>query len=262
MQLNDSIKPSDHLSGKTILVTRPAGKEKHLCRLINQADASCIHYPVISIKTLAALTEQQFNNIHQCDIAIFISKTAVEHSHPYLSELPDNVSIASIGSKTSRVLQQHNLHVGIEAPEHNSESLLKMPEFQQPQIQNRKILIFRGIGGRALLGDTLKSRGAQVHYIETYKRELPIQKPLSEQQLAGLDAITISSNEGLENLVKLSGGPDKLTRIPIVLPSERAMARAKQYGFQSPVRAKNATDEIMLDTLINYFCNKINISGK
>jgi uroporphyrinogen-III synthase len=247
--------PSTSLSDKTILVTRPAGREYNLCQLIEQAGASCFHYPVINLKALPPLTQQQLNLVHQCDMVIFISKTAVEHSSRYFSELPGNVCVVSIGSKTSHALHQQDLHVEIEAPEHNTESLLKTHEFQQPQIQNRKVLIFRGVGGRALLGDTLKSRGARVHYIETYTREITAQLPLSKQQINSLDAITISSNEGLNNFVSLNGELDKLTEIPIVLPSERSMALAKQYGFQNPVLAKNATDEVILEALINYFSN-------
>ena len=246
-------KPAASLSDKTILVTRPAGREKHLRQLIQQAGGSSIHYPVINIQALPPPATEQLEELHNFNMAIFISKTAVENSHVYFPALTKDIVIVSIGSKTTKSLQQHNLHVDNEAPQHNTESLLLLPEFQQPQILQQKILIFRGVGGRALLGDTLKQRGAIVRYIETYKRKIPAHKPLTEHQLKSLDAITVSSNEGLDNLVKLMGGPNRLTGIPLVLPSQRAVIMAREYGFESLILAKNATDEAMLTALADYF---------
>ena len=40
-------------------------------------------------------------------------------------------------------------------------------------LAGKNIFIIRGKGGRALLGDTLSARGAQVNYVEVYKRALP-----------------------------------------------------------------------------------------
>ena len=194
------------LSKTTILVTRPAGRELHLCHLIEQAGGSVIHYPVICIQSLTASEiadlKQLQGQLQEYSMAIFISRSAVEQSQYYFPVLPDHLTIVSIGSKTTESLKLNNIHFDIEAPQHNTESLLQTAEFQQPCIQGQRILIFRGIGGRALLGDTLRSRGASIRYVETYKRVIPSQPPLTGKQIESLDAITVSSNEGLNNLIK------------------------------------------------------------
>ena len=249
------MKQTDLLSNKTILVTRPAGREKHLCQLIKQAGGNVIHYPVINIQPPSDI--EQLKLLRDClpdfTMAIFISPTAVEQSQIYFPALPEHLKVVSIGSKTSRKLEAQNIAVDIEAPEHNTESLLNTSAFQIPEIQGQRILIFRGSGGRALLGDTLIKRGAQVQYVETYRRELPPQQPLNRQQLHSLDAITISSNEGLDNLLTLIKDSSLLIETPLIVPSERAISLAREYGFKIILAAKNATDGEIFNALSSYF---------
>lgn len=245
------------LADKTILITRPDGREKHLRQLIEQAGGKVIHYPVINIQPPPELDIKQLihlrEQLHSFTMAIFISPTAVEQSRIYFPALPEHFTIVAIGSKTANALQQQNLHVDIKASEHNTESLLKDPLFQMPKIEGHRVLIFRGVGGRALLGDTLIRRGAQVRYVETYQRELPPHPPLTEQQLTSLSGVTISSNDGLDNLITLMDDPSLLIDIPLVVPSPRAQTLARQHGFKTIITAKDATDEAAINALSDYF---------
>ena len=125
-----------------------------------------------------------------------------------------------------------------------------------PKIEGHRILIFRGTGGRALLGDTLIRRGAQVRYVETYQRKLPPQPPLTEQQITAISAITISSNEGLDNLVTLMDDPSLLIDTALVVPSQRAQTLARQHGFKTIITSQNATDEAVIASLIEFFQNQ------
>jgi predicted Rossmann fold flavoprotein len=69
-----------------------------------------------------------------------------------------------------------------------------------------------------------------MQYVETYSRELPTTKTLTTQQLSDLDVITISSNEGLTNLVTLIGDPQLVAAIPLIVPSVRAKKLAEDFG--------------------------------
>ena len=245
------------LSNKTILITRPEGREKNLRSLIEKAGGKVIHYPVfkiqppldIEIEQLIHLREQ----LHHFTMAIFISPTAVIQSQDYFPVLPEHFIIVSIGSKTTKTLEEHDIPVDIEAPGHTSESLLSMAAFQMPQIDGHRILIFRGKGGRALLGDTLIRRGAQVRYVETYRREIAEHRPLNESQIGSLDAITISSNEGLDNLVTLMEDPSLLIDVPLVVPGKRAATLARQHGLKKIITADNASAEAMIAARNQYF---------
>lgn len=245
------------LLNKTILITRPPGREIHLRQIIEQAGGKVIHYPVFIINPPTEAEIKQLTHLagqlDHFNMAIFISPTAVQQSHIYFPVIPEHLSITSIGSKTTLALAQQNISVDIEAPGHNTESLLQTAEFQMRKIRGQSILIFRGNGGRALLGDTLIRRGAQVHYVETYRREIPPLPPLTEQQLESLDAITISSNEGLDNLITLMTDSRLLTDIPLVVPGQRTATLADQYGFKTIIVANNATDEAIISALNSYF---------
>ncbi|HHJ34699.1 MAG TPA: uroporphyrinogen-III synthase [Gammaproteobacteria bacterium] len=241
------------LLNKTILITRPLGREGHLRHLIEQAGGKVIHYPVIRITPPSELEIKQLmhlrDQLHTFTMAIFISPTAVEQSQTYFPVLPEHLTMVSIGSKTSLALEQQHINVDIEAPGHDTESLLQTRAFQMPQIQGQRILIFRGHGGRTLLGETLIKRHAQVRYVETYRRQLPVHPPLSRQQITTLDAVTTSSSEGLENLITLMADPSLLIDTPLIVPSPRSVSLARQHGFKNIIAAKNATDEATLSAL-------------
>lgn len=243
------------LVNRNILVTRPQGRADNLCQLINDAGGQAIHYPVIEI--LPPLDNRSLLNIkeylYQYDIAIFISPTAVLHTANLLPLFPEHLQIAAIGSKTAGMLENHYLPVSIQTNGHNSESLLTHPALQTPAVTNMKILIFRGEGGRAFLGNSLIHRGAQVRYVESYRRALPVSPALSADKLKQLDAITISSNEGLDNLMLLVENPDIILKIPVIVASDKTVANAGSYGFKHVHLAENATDEACFAQLRTLF---------
>ncbi len=244
------------LAKKIILITRPAGREKPLRQLLEQKGGTVIHYPVINIQPPPELDIKQLlllrEQLHNFTMAVFISPTAVEQSQIYFPALPEHFTVAAIGTKTTQALQQQGIDVDIVASEHNTESLLKATSFQMPKIAGQRILIFRGAGGRALLGDTLTRRGAQIRYVEIYHRKLPSHPPLTEAQAEQLDAITISSNEGLDNLITLMEDPSLLINIPLIVPSPRTQTLAREHGFKTIVTAKNATDEAIVTALTEH----------
>lgn len=55
----------------------------------------------------------------------------------------------------------------------DSEALLELPEFAAQAVAGKKVLILRGNGGRELLAETLRQRGAQVCAVTCYHRSPP-----------------------------------------------------------------------------------------
>ena len=166
------------LLGLGVLVTRPQGQAETFCRLIEEQGGTTIRFPVLEITTPSDPTplEALISTLDQFDLAIFISINAVEWTLKAIRrdhrELPDSLRLAVIGPTTARALEAlgHPPHL-MPPPPYNSESLLALPEMEQ--VTGRRVIIFRGEGGREHLAETLRSRGAVVEYAEAYRRVRP-----------------------------------------------------------------------------------------
>ena len=191
------------------------------------------------------------------DFAIFISVNAVTHALDFISarrEWPRKVRIATIGASTALALARYGLAADlVPHTQFNSEALLALDELRN--LHARRVVIFRGAGGRELLYDTLVARGAEVDYVEVYRRACPVIDPqeiMPYWEPGILDVITITSNESLQNLYDMAGvaGQPMLCELPLLVAGPRQRELAQRLGFrQIPVMAANATDEAMVTAL-------------
>ncbi|UCB54169.1 MAG: uroporphyrinogen-III synthase [Thiotrichales bacterium] len=234
-----------------VLVTRPVQRAAGLCRLIEQAGGIALPFAAIEITAPADTQRREYARDHLAEfsLAIFISPTAVEKTFEFFEELPVNIRITAIGSRTASALESRGLNIDIKPDGHDSESLLEHPELQAECIAGKSILIFKGEGGRELLGETLQSRGAEVVYADMYRRALPSSTEKLDQYLTEADVITVSSNEGLQNLFELASEKTQLVRHCLIVPGKRAYTLAKKLGFSKILTAENATDEAFLNAL-------------
>jgi uroporphyrinogen-III synthase len=247
------------LAGKRVLVTRPREQAAGLAELIREEGGEPIVFPAIEIAAVADL--RQFysvaDRLEQFDLAIFISPTAVQRVLGLLEgrRWPERVQVAAIGGGSKRELEQRGF-AGVVAPssgETDSEALLALPEFAT--VRGRSIVIFRGQGGREFLGNALSERGARIEYAECYRRILPAVS-LREPEWAreALDAVTVSSSEGLANLVTLLGAwrRDWLRESALFVPHSRVAAEAARLGARETIVAGSADCEVAR-ALIAYF---------
>lgn len=84
--------------------------------------------------------------------------------------------LIAVGEATAQVLRQARLSTAsyevLQPTIANNEGMLAMPEIEQLQAGD-KLLIWRGLGGRRLLVDTLQARGVHIDSIAWYERTLP-----------------------------------------------------------------------------------------
>ena len=111
-------------------------------------------------------------------------------------------------------------------------------------------MIFRGDGGRELLGDTLKSRGAAVEYVTCYQRSKP-QLDAGVLTASAPDAITVTSSEALVHLWQMLGESARtaLRNTQLFVPHERIAELARQQGWGA-VQLTGAGDDGLLSALI------------
>lgn len=242
------------LRGKGVLVTRPVGQAGGLCRLIEQAGGRAIPFPTIAI--LPAVDPEPTRRLlaEPWDLLIFISRNAVEHALPLFpgGQLPPGPRLAALGRATAEALTDAGRAPDlVPAGRYDSDSLLALPDIAK--VAGQRVLIVRGEGGRALLGDTLIERAAQLAYAEVYRRTRPEVDPaeLLARWRRDVAFVTATSDEILLNLWELLGarGHELLLATPLVVVSERTAQTAGALGVARVVLADHAADEAMLAAL-------------
>lgn len=246
------------LNGLRVLVTRPQHQADGLCQLLTAQGGVALHFPTISIQpsrnadSAAALLEQA----RRYDWVIFVSVNAVYFALEACKNrhlISPRAGVVAIGQATMRALRQCKIGVDVYPKEQfNSESLLALP--QMLQVHGQQVLIVRGEGGRELIADSLRARGAVVDYAEVYRRSVPETGPregVPDWIRDGVDAVTITSTEALGNLLAMTGdaGVRCLQNVPVVVASPRIAGFASARGLNKVIVAAGAGDSAILDAV-------------
>jgi len=239
------------LSGLGVLVTRPAAQAERLCALIEAAGGRAIRFPTVEIRPASESEWLRWRLAEPWDLLVFVSRNAVEHAQPLFpgAQLPPEPRLAAVGRATAEALTAAGRPADlVPRGRFDSEALLALPELSD--VRGRRVLILRGDGGRALLGETLAARGAEVVYAEVYRRVLP-RLPVAgllERWREEIAVATATSDEVLQNLLKLIGaaGQARLLATPLVVVSERTKVLAQDLGFARVGVAERADDEAIL----------------
>lgn len=184
------------MSAKTIVITRPSGQARQLSEMlqsnllamgINQQNfPAIISLPLLTIvpKTDQSLVGQIEVALKDADLAIFVSPNAIECVMRLLERAWGDISnqsipIGVVGGSSMAALRRHG--VGDESnptqiilPQNNanwdSEGLWTELKKLDWDWSTKKVIIFKGEGGREWLADTLKNAGANIAAISVYAR--------------------------------------------------------------------------------------------
>lgn len=251
--------PDQALHGLCVAVTRPPEQAGKLNALISTHGGQAFNIPLIEIVPLPDYHafEQQLNTLASFDWAIFISSNAVQHGLPHiiqtLGAIPEQLQFAAIGPVTAGELKKHGIPKVL-TPDNrfDSESLLALPEMQD--MQQQKVAIFRGIGGRELLADTLIQRGAEVTFFECYQRTNPQTSDHTFQALSEskrLHAIVVTSSEAMRYLLEITP-PDRpwLQGVTLCVNHARIAELPLSKGLKVHI-ARAPGDDAMLECLLD-----------
>ncbi|MDP1644114.1 MAG: uroporphyrinogen-III synthase [Thiobacillus sp.] len=254
---------SGPLAGRTVLVTRPAHQAAALAQAIRAAGGTAFEFPALDIEAVPPdALSVPLAQLAEADIAIFISPNAAQFGMAAIragGALPDAIWVFAVGPGTARALQAQAQGVsGIITPDgQDSEALLALP--QLADVSGKRVVIVRGVGGRALLADALAARGARVDFMECYRRVRPqvdAAPLLARWRTGGIDAVTVTSAETLHNLATMLGeaGMLLLSRTPLFAPHAKIAEAARRFGI-AHVIATPGGDAGLVDGLINWFRN-------
>ena len=248
------------LAGLNIVVTRPREQAGHLAQRIELAGGKVVLFPLLEITPVAdpQMLQALVERLHEFELAVFISPNAVRYGMEAIHDkgnLPVKLKIATIGQSSAKALRDLGVQDVI-APQDrfDSESLLAMPELQN--VAGWRVVIFRGNGGRELLGDALKARGATVEYAECYQRSKPRQDSAT-LLAADPHAIIVTSSEALSYLWDMfdEQGRTRLAAVPLFVPHTRIADSAQRLGWSHVIESAEG-DDGLLSSLVGWAENR------
>jgi uroporphyrinogen-III synthase len=269
------------MSAKTIIVTRPSGQARQLIEVLTQSIEKSgvakrslpeiVSLPLLTIvpKTDASLADHIASVLRDTDLAIFVSPNAIESVMRLLERDWQDFSkkvipIGVMGGSSKFALQNHG--VGAETkstpiilPESNahwdSEGLWQELQKLGWDWSNKKVVIFKGEGGRDWLADTLKNAGANVEAISTYTRvPLDIDNP-AWQTIHEMDFFKslwlLTSSEAVRYLGKVIEDQftQDLNSASAICPHHNIADAAEQIGF-GEVFTSESGDEALIKTTL------------
>ncbi len=243
------------------MVTRPQHQTEPLCRRIETAGGRAIRLPVLEIRE--PKDHDRLDNLidRLCvfDIAIFASPNAVQQAESRVQARGASLAhlkLGAIGQKTAQTLAALGYSVHIYPQQgFTTEDLLALDEMHA--VRGNHIVIFRGEGGRELLAETLRARGAAVEYAEVYRRVKP---HIDRQTLrryfddSGIDLIIVTSSEGLRNLDAMCGSKLalRIRQIPLLVGSHRILQIAREMSFTAAMAARDPSDEAIFEGILQW----------
>jgi uroporphyrinogen-III synthase len=225
------------LEGVGVIVTRPARQAAVFAQRIAALGGSPLIWPAIVI--LPPQDDAQLADVHarldDYDIAIFVSANAVEYGARTAPPWPAKLRTYAPGPGTAEALAAAGIaDTRIPAKSWDSEGLLELAELND--VAGKRIVIFRGEGGREFLGNSLRLRGAIVDHVPCYRRVAPQAgaEGLVEAMREGrANALTLTSAEGVDNLMAALGaeGRARIATLPTFAAHPRIVERAREHGL-------------------------------
>jgi uroporphyrinogen-III synthase len=251
--------PPGALAGVGVLVTRPVRQAAGLARQLAALGATPIVWPAIVILPPAdpSALARVHANLASYTAAVFVSANAVEYGVGDPTAWPRSLLPFAPGPGTAEALAAVGIRdARVPRERFDSEGLLALPELQE--MQGKRVIVFRGDGGRELVGDTLRARGAHVDQVACYRRAAPasgadgLRAALREGRV---HAVTITSSEGLDNFLAAIGedGRALLVRIPVFAPHARIAAHAREQRLMAVATA--GSDAGLIAGLLEWFAS-------
>lgn len=192
----------------TLLNTRPAHQAQALNELVIQQGGESINCPTIGIQWLA-ISDKKFVGCRPFDKGIFTSANSVlgwYRSQQQLSSedkrLFSQTEFYAIGKAT----KEKGFELGLEVKtlsqkQFDSEHFLAHEKMLA--VRGQQIAIFKGVGGRSLIQETLSSRGASAKLFDVYQRKMAPFCAFEWDQFlkSNSPVLLLSSLESWQNLV-------------------------------------------------------------
>ncbi|WP_164517630.1 uroporphyrinogen-III C-methyltransferase [Pseudoalteromonas rubra] len=181
-----------------LAITRPAGKGALLGEQLEAQGISCDCTPVLELVKLP-VSDTELAPIMEAEQLIFISQDAVYYLAQHQPTFSPDCQFFAVGDKTAAAIEACFDRRAIVPEQHDSEGVLALSALQQ--VEDKRVVVVKGRGGRTLISQMLKQRGARVSHCVVYER-IPAATGsdiwLDHWQRQGIDGIVITSNAAID----------------------------------------------------------------
>ena len=252
------------MTGWRLLLTRPAAECEALAATLAEAGVFSRSLPLLETEALAETPAQRATilDLDRYNAVIVVSKPAARLALGLIERHRARPATGprwfSVGAATAQLLDQylqpHGLQASCPSEGDDSEALLALPQLDEAlRVPSPRVLIMRGEGGRELIAETLRQRGVTVDYLELYRRVRPQYPAGTLTRLIvqeHLNALLVSSAQGLDNLCQLAAGAwAELARLPLLVPSPRVAELARAAGARQVIDCRGASAAAVLTAL-------------
>lgn len=187
-----------------VLLTRSSGRADDLGQRLRTLGVSVHQLTLIELEA-QLLPAEALNQ--RPDQLIFVSPAAAEYGVPQLPAAWRTLPRLAVGRATAEALARQGWPNTVSPIQENSEGLLALTALQQ--VAQQRIDIVRGDSGRDLLRETLQQRGAEVKYLEVYRK-----------RALNADSIRQLRQLALQPLLVVLTSGEALARLCAIIPAE------------------------------------------
>ncbi len=246
----------------TVILTRPAGRNKALRHRFSAAGYHVEAIPLLTLRRLAIV--EPFPDLAQIDLVFFVSGYAVEYFFAELaarnSAWPTGQLAACVGPGTATSLQSHGVasdYICLPGQQDGFDSPGLFANLRASGVLSTlsRALIVRGSGGNPWFAEALRAQAIDVQVLDLYERQTRIWQAAEKARLSALFAnetrkhIVLTSPQGVDallwNLQVLPdlSIPDLLARTRFVVTHHRQADRLVQ---QWPFGSAGETHELVI----------------
>ena len=242
-----STAPGGRLGGLRVLLTRPRAGAEAWTAPLTAAGAVVVSYPTIAIRPFADLAplDERLDELGAFTGLVFTSSTAVEVVAARLVTRgltpPSGPWVAAVGSSTATTLARHGFGPLLVPQDQRQEGLIAL---LPSDLQGARVFFPQAAGGRELLAEVLRARGAIVDVLPVYETS-PI-RPLPP--LPAFDVAAFASPSSLASFLAWHGPAALRSRRFVVLGPTTA-ATAVRHGLRPAAEAPRPSAEGLLVAL-------------
>jgi uroporphyrinogen III methyltransferase/synthase len=249
------------LSGKRILVTRPAEQARTLSDSLNGLGATTIEVPTIKILPTEdnVAFDKAVRGVALYDWVIFTSVHGVRFFNQRLATLGEpsdklkQLKVAAIGPATAAALER----LGKEPDYVPTQYLSEMIAVGLGDVRGKRILLPRANIASKKLPELLRRHGAEVEEVVAYRTVIP--EDLSADQLKsvlkqGIDVVTFTSPSTVRNLTQIVGASELeilLKGVKIACIGPVTAEATKKLGIHVDIMARTHTIDDLVEAIEN-----------